>query len=54
VTYALTVAALRSLMLERPVDPPLRRRRFTFSLLVVVSGELIGLAAIVYVVARLV
>ena len=50
----MTVAALRSLMTDRPAQLPLRRRRFTVALAVVVAGELIGFAAIAYVVARLV
>jgi len=48
------VAALRSLVLDRHADLPLRRRRFTLSLVVVVIGELIGFAVIGYVLARLV
>jgi hypothetical protein len=50
----MTVAALRSLVLDRQTDLPLRRRRFTLSLVVVAIGELIGLAVIAYVIARLV
>jgi hypothetical protein len=50
----MTVAALRSLMIDRPAQLPLRRRRFTLALAVVVVGELIGFAVIAYVIARLV
>jgi len=50
----MTVAALRSLMADRHADLPLRRRRFTLSLVVVVIGELIGFAVIAYVISRLV
>jgi len=48
------MAALRSLMVDRQAGLPLRRRRFTLSLVVVVIGELIGFAVIAYVIARLV
>jgi hypothetical protein len=50
----MTVAALRSLITDRQAELPLRRRRFTLSLLVVLIAELIGLAVIAYVLTRLV
>ena len=50
----MTVAALRSLMADRHAELPLRRRRFTLSLLVVLTGDLIGFAVIGYIISRLV
>lgn len=50
----MTVAALRSLITDRHAELPLRRRRFTLSLLVVLIAELIGFAVIAYVLTRLV
>jgi hypothetical protein len=41
-------------MADRQSELPLRRRRFTFSLVVVLAGELIGLAVVAYVVYHLV
>ena len=52
--YLMTVAALRSLIADRHAELPLRRRRFTLSLLVVLTGELIGFVAIGYIISRLV
>jgi len=52
--YVMTVAALRSLITDRQAELPLRRRRFTLSLLVVLFAELIGFAVIAYVLTRLV